>query len=71
MDLKRERVKIDWVGVIKAFECPNILLLAAPIANSFIGKCILETIVLLYLYHDVALFICHQITFFILRLASF
>jgi hypothetical protein len=71
MDLKREQVKIDWVGVVEAFKCPSILLLGAPITNNFIRKGILKTAVFLCLYHGVALPIYHQITFLILRLMSF
>jgi hypothetical protein len=62
---------MDWVCVLEASEGSNILLLVASIANSFVGECILEAAVLLCLYHGVTLPICYQITFLILRLASF
>jgi hypothetical protein len=71
VDLKRERVKIDWVRMLEVSECSNILFLVTSSADSFIRKYILETAVLLYLYHGVALSICHQITFFIFCLSSF
>jgi hypothetical protein len=71
VDLKRERVKIDWVRMLEASECFNILFLVTSSADSFIRKCILETAVLLYLYHGVTLPICHQITFLIFCFSSF
>jgi hypothetical protein len=58
-------------NMAEAFKCLSILFLAAPIANCFIGKCILETAILLCLYYGVTLPIYHQIAFLILRLASF
>src|SRR5271168_2912050 len=71
MDLEREGVQMDWVRVLEASKCSNILLLVASIANRFVGECILEVAVLLCLYHGITLPICHQITFLIFRLASF
>jgi hypothetical protein len=71
VDLKRERVKIDWVRILEVSECFNIFFLVTFSANSFIRKYILETAVLLYLYYGVTLLIYHQITFLILCFSSF
>ena len=71
IDLKREGVNIDWMCVLEASECSNILFLAAFIANTFIRKYIFETAVLLYLYYSITLSIYYQIIFLILCLISF
>ena len=65
MDLERAGVKVDWVRMLEASECSNILLLVASIANSFVGECILEAAALLYLCHGLTLLVCYQITFLI------
>jgi hypothetical protein len=57
--------------MLEVSECSNILFLVTSSADSFIRKYILETVVLLYLYYGVALFICHQITFLIFCFSSF
>jgi hypothetical protein len=57
--------------MLKASKCSNILFLITSFTNSFIGEYILEAAVLLYLYHNITLPICHQIAFLILCLTSF
>jgi hypothetical protein len=59
VDLKRERIKIDWMRMLEVSKCFNIFFLVTFSVNSFIEKCILKTAVLLYLYYFVTLFICH------------
>jgi hypothetical protein len=60
MDFEREGVKIDWVRVLEASECSNILLPLLPLL-SFVGECILEVAVVLYLYHDITSPIYYQV----------